>query len=112
MSKEKLKSLRQSHEESFIKFQEDTKKNIIDALPEWRLNLILHAQMAAGPLDLSQVDFKNLRDISTSSLNFIVYHPEGEEQKSFQREWKQLGEFIIPTMPNSVENEKSSTNEG
>ncbi|MBA0637375.1 hypothetical protein Godav_025836 [Gossypium davidsonii] len=71
-----LESLRQSREETFRKFEEDTKKNFNDALFEWRSNLILHAQVVASPLDLSHVNFNCLRDISSVSLNFNVYHPD------------------------------------
>lgn len=74
-----LESLCQSCEEIFRKFREDTKKNFSDALFEWRSNLILHAQVATSPLDLSHVNFNCLRDISSVSLNFKVYHPDGEE---------------------------------
>ncbi|KAK5819045.1 hypothetical protein PVK06_024001 [Gossypium arboreum] len=77
--KVELESLRQSHEETFRKFQRDTKNNLNEALPKWKSNLVLHTQVAVSPLDLSEVDFNCLRDISTKSLNFNVYHPEGEE---------------------------------
>lgn len=75
----KLERLRQSHKQIFKMFQEDPQKNLFEALPKWRSNLILHTQVAVGPLDLKKVDFKY---IPTNSLNFDIYQlvgnfPEG-----------------------------------
>ncbi|KAH1063970.1 hypothetical protein J1N35_028957 [Gossypium stocksii] len=79
----------QSHSETFRKHREDIQKNLIEALLEWRSNLILHAQVASNPFDLSKVDLDYLKDISIESLNFDVYHPKGDEWDAFQRKLKQ-----------------------
>lgn len=97
--KVELEGLCHSNKEAFRKYQKDTKKNLNDALRKWRTNLILHTQVATGLLDLSRVDFNCHRDISTESLNFNVYHPEDKNWETFQREWKHLADFFIPTMP-------------
>ncbi|KAK5825283.1 hypothetical protein PVK06_020097 [Gossypium arboreum] len=54
-----------------------TTKNLVEALPEWKANLILHAQLANGPLVLNRVDFIFLRYLSTNSLCFNIYNPKG-----------------------------------
>lgn len=79
----KLERLHRSHDESLKIFQEDTQKNLTEALPEWRSSLILHAQVVVGPLALSKVDFDFLKDIYMESLNFNVNHPKGEEWETF-----------------------------
>lgn len=81
--KAELERLRQSHKKTFKKFHEDTQKNLIKALPKCKSNLILHAQITTGPLDLKSVDFDCLKDIPTSSLNFDIYHLAGEDQETF-----------------------------
>lgn len=60
-------------------------------------NLVLQAQVIVGPLNLSQVNFNYLLKVTPDSLNFNVYNPNGEDQERFQREWKQLVDFFIPT---------------
>ncbi|KAH1081824.1 hypothetical protein J1N35_021585 [Gossypium stocksii] len=57
----KLECLRQSSEYTLRKYQEDTKKNLTEALPILKSNLVLHAQVAAGPLNLSKVNFNCLQ---------------------------------------------------
>ncbi|KAH1107490.1 hypothetical protein J1N35_011258 [Gossypium stocksii] len=47
-----LEGLHQSSEEALRKYQ-DTRKNLKEALPKLRSNLVLHAQVAAGHLNLS-----------------------------------------------------------
>ncbi|KAH1122132.1 hypothetical protein J1N35_005292 [Gossypium stocksii] len=64
---------------AFKKYQEDTYKNLVEVLPEWKSNLILYTQVAAGSFDLRKVDFDYFKDISTNSLGFDVYHLEGKE---------------------------------
>ncbi|KAK5771489.1 hypothetical protein PVK06_047694 [Gossypium arboreum] len=92
--------------------KEDTKKNCNDVLQKWKLNLILETQVVAGPLDLSHVDFNCLKDISSMSLSFNVYHPTGDECEAFQREWKKSEDFIIPSTTNNVHNDESPFSEG
>lgn len=87
--KAKLENLRYSHYETFKKYQEDTQKNLIEVFPKWNSNLILHAQVATGPIDFRRVDFDCLKDFFTSSLKFDVYHLEVEERETFQWERKQ-----------------------
>lgn len=43
---------------SLKKYHEDTQNNLIEALPEWKSNLILHTLVAVGPLNLSKVDIE------------------------------------------------------
>lgn len=102
-----LKRLHQSHKETFRNYREDIQKNFIEALPNWRSNLILQAQVASGLLDLSKVNFDFLKDISTVSLKFDVYHPKSDEWEAFQSGWKQSSVFSIPTMPGPEANKGS-----
>lgn len=67
------------------------------ALPKVRFNLVFHTQVAFGPLDLCQVHFKFLQNISIKCLNFNAYHPEGEDLENFQSKWKQSAGFFITT---------------
>lgn len=53
--------------------------------------------------------FDYLKEVSTSSLNFDVYHPKGDEWETFKREWKQTKGFIIPSTPFVEDNEEGST---
>ncbi|KAK5775456.1 hypothetical protein PVK06_043350 [Gossypium arboreum] len=59
--KAELKRLCQSHGETFKKYQEDTQKKLVEALLNLKSNLIPLAQVAIGPLDLSKVNFNNLK---------------------------------------------------
>ncbi|KAK5842958.1 hypothetical protein PVK06_005382 [Gossypium arboreum] len=68
----KLEHLRQTNEETMKKYQEDTKKNLIAALPILRSNLVLHAQVAVGPLDLSQVNFNYFKKVNVEFLNLML----------------------------------------
>ncbi|KAK5842255.1 hypothetical protein PVK06_004591 [Gossypium arboreum] len=77
--KAEFERLRQSYDETFRKYQEDTQKNLIKMLLEWRSNMIIHAQVASDPLDLSKVYFDYLKDISMELLNFDICHPEDDE---------------------------------
>lgn len=106
-----LEILSQSDEETFRKFQKDTQKNLIDALPKQGSNLILHTQIATSPFNLSQVDFNSLKDIFSSSPNFDVYHLEGDEWEALQREWKQSSDLFIPNTPNTEDKKEGSTSE-
>ncbi|KAH1091405.1 hypothetical protein J1N35_018662 [Gossypium stocksii] len=63
-----------------------------------------------GPLDLSRVDFNYLSNISAESLNFNVYHSNGEEWETFQRKWKQSSNFFIPITPEVEYNKEGPTN--
>ncbi|KAH1040041.1 hypothetical protein J1N35_041784 [Gossypium stocksii] len=58
-------------------------------------------------LNFSKVDFEYLKDITTESLNFDVYHPKGEEWEAFQGEWKQSVTFSLPTTPKAKDNEEN-----
>ncbi|KAK5836131.1 hypothetical protein PVK06_011885 [Gossypium arboreum] len=79
-----LDDLRQSSEEAFRKYQENTTKNLTKALPESNSNLALHTQLAATPMNLSQVDFNFLKDTPAESLAFNVYHPKRKYWVDFQ----------------------------
>ncbi|KAH1031870.1 hypothetical protein J1N35_044044, partial [Gossypium stocksii] len=68
--------LRQSSEEALKKYQNDSKKNLTEVMPKLRSNLVLHAQVVMGPLDLSWVDFNFLQKITTKSLNLNIYNPK------------------------------------
>ncbi|KAK5833930.1 hypothetical protein PVK06_017796 [Gossypium arboreum] len=81
----KLDSPRQSREEAFKKYQEDTVRNLTKALPKLRSNLVLHTQVATSLMDLSQVDFDFLKDITAGSLSFIIYNPEGKIGRNFNQ---------------------------
>lgn len=94
-----MERLHQSHRETFKKYQEDTQKNLVEALLEWKLKFILHAQVVVSPLNLSKVDFDCLKDIFVESLSFDVYNLEGKELKAFQKEWKKSVVFSTLTMP-------------
>lgn len=107
--KEELENLRRSHDETFKKYQKDTKKNIIEDLTKWRSNLLLHVQVVVGYFDLRLVDFNCLGNISAGSLNFNIYHFEGEEWGSFQKEWRQSGDLFIPNTLDAEDNEEGST---
>ncbi|KAH1073105.1 hypothetical protein J1N35_025433 [Gossypium stocksii] len=76
-----LESQCHSHDLTFKKYQEDTQKNLIEAILEWKSNLILQAQVVASPLDLRKVNFVFLKDVSTYSFSFDVYHTKGESKK-------------------------------
>ncbi|KAK5819761.1 hypothetical protein PVK06_024784 [Gossypium arboreum] len=88
----KLEHLRQTNEEALKKYYEDTKKNLAEALPKLQSNLVLHAQVVASPLDLSQ-------KVTPDSFNFNVYSPKGEDWEKFQREWKKTTNFFTPNEP-------------
>ncbi|KAH1039895.1 hypothetical protein J1N35_041638 [Gossypium stocksii] len=94
--KTKLESLCQSSKEALRKYQEDTKKNLNEALPKLRSNLVLHTQWLWALL---------IQKICTESLNFNVYNSEGEDWENFQKEWKQSPNFFIPTKI-KIEDEK------
>ncbi|KAH1107361.1 hypothetical protein J1N35_011129 [Gossypium stocksii] len=110
--KAELEILRQSHEETFRKFQKDTQKNLIEALLECRSNLILHAQVVACSLDFIKVDFNCLKDIPIELLNFDVYYPKGEKWETFLRDLNQAYEYIIPPMPVAEEIDEGSVSKG
>ncbi|KAH1107275.1 hypothetical protein J1N35_011043 [Gossypium stocksii] len=93
--KAELERLRQPHKETFKK---------------WRSNLILHTQVAAGPLDFGRVDFNYLKEISTKLLSFNVYHLEGAEPKTFQRVWKHSAGFFLQDTPEAIDDDKNLTN--
>lgn len=78
------------------------------ALPKLRSNLVLQSQVAAGPLNLRQVNFNFLQDISTEYLSFNVYHPKGKDWEDFQKKWKQIVGFFFPNML-EVENEEENS---
>ncbi|KAH1073278.1 hypothetical protein J1N35_025606 [Gossypium stocksii] len=80
--------LRQSHNKSFMKYQDDTQKNLIEALSERKSNLILHAQVVIGHFDLSK----------------------GEEWEAFQRKWKQSVVFSNSTTTVATDNEGNLAN--
>ncbi|KAH1031200.1 hypothetical protein J1N35_043374 [Gossypium stocksii] len=75
------------------------KRNLTEMLPEWKANLVLHAKVVIDPMDLSQVDFDFLRDVSTDSLGFDVYNPKDKKWEDFQSKWKQIIGFFIPNSP-------------
>ncbi|KAK5825883.1 hypothetical protein PVK06_020759 [Gossypium arboreum] len=79
---------------------EDITKKLTEALSELKVNLVLHAQIASGPMNLSQVNFDFLNEIFIDSLDFNVSNPEGKVWEEFQLKWKQIVGFFIP---NSLE---------
>ncbi|KAK5836337.1 hypothetical protein PVK06_012121 [Gossypium arboreum] len=93
--KAELDGLRQSSEKAFRKYQEDTTKNLTEALLELRSDLVLHTQVASNPMNLSEVDFNFFKDISTNFLSFTIYHPEGKDWKVVQTKWKQMIGFLV-----------------
>ncbi|KAH1031782.1 hypothetical protein J1N35_043956 [Gossypium stocksii] len=54
----KLEHLRQSNKEDLKKTKRTLKKNLAEVLPILQSNLVLHAQVAMSPLNLSQMHFK------------------------------------------------------
>lgn len=54
-----------------------TTRKLSETLPEWKANLILHAPVVVGPLELSRVDFGFLQNLPTDSLGLNVYNLKG-----------------------------------
>ncbi|KAK5784396.1 hypothetical protein PVK06_038919 [Gossypium arboreum] len=74
-----LECLCQSSEDALRKYQEDKKKNLTEALPILRSNLVLHVEVVVGPLNLSRVNFNYLQKVTPNFLNFNIYNLEGKD---------------------------------
>ncbi|KAK5771265.1 hypothetical protein PVK06_047455 [Gossypium arboreum] len=90
-----LEHLHHSNEVALKKYQENTKKNLVEALSKLHSNQVLHTQVATGPLNLSQVNFNCLQMVTVESMNFNAYIPKGNNWKSFKKKWRQSINFFI-----------------
>ncbi|KAH1130672.1 hypothetical protein J1N35_002050 [Gossypium stocksii] len=61
--------------------------------------MVIHAQVVACPLNLSQVNFNCLQNVIAKFLNFNVYNLESKDWEKFQREWRQSANFFISREP-------------
>lgn len=72
----------------------DAQKSIQEYLPNLRVSLILHEQVAVGPFNLSQVNFNCMRRLINASLRFNAFNILGLEWEECQRKWKGFGELF------------------
>ncbi|KAH1107600.1 hypothetical protein J1N35_011368 [Gossypium stocksii] len=56
-------------------------------------------------MNLSQMDFNFLKEISTDSFRFNVYHPEGKDWEDFNIKWNEIAGFLT-TSTLEVENDE------
>ncbi|KAK5839519.1 hypothetical protein PVK06_008317 [Gossypium arboreum] len=61
--------------------------------------LLNQLEVTTGLMNLSQVDFDFLKDITISSLNFDVYNVNGKEWEEFQSKQNHTDGFFTPIMP-------------
>ncbi|PPR82920.1 hypothetical protein GOBAR_AA37794 [Gossypium barbadense] len=69
---------RESHKDQ-ESYKLESKDNMKNFLPKLRLNLTLHAQVAMGPFDASQVDFNCMWRLTNTDFSFDVLNPFGSK---------------------------------
>ncbi|KAK5812608.1 hypothetical protein PVK06_028044 [Gossypium arboreum] len=57
-------------------------ENVLSSISKLKINILLHAEVVAGPFDVCKMDFDALEEVDISSLGFDVLCPSGYDSSS------------------------------
>ncbi|KAK5835758.1 hypothetical protein PVK06_011462 [Gossypium arboreum] len=93
------------HLRVFEDFKKKTTENVLSSISKLKMNILLHAQLVAGPFDVYKVDLDTLEEVDMSLWGFDVLCPSSAAWDSFVSTCRGYLDFYIkedPFTDNSV----------
>lgn len=87
--------LKRKQEEAFEGFKKNTLKILSNITLEYKSNVLLHIQVAAGPFDVHKVGFDALYEVEMYQLSFDVRYPSRAAWEKFLSKWKNTEDFYL-----------------